>query len=337
MLHWLRDILYKAIGLNKLQHQIQSELAEIRSLLSEIRIINKTIGGNIEAQQANSFDRILENRLDEKLNFYFRWRLPVQFSENSQTFIHTNDGHRLYVDTKEPFMTLHLLEHGEWETPVRRELKRELSQGGTFIDIGANIGLHTLYATTLIGATGKVIALEPHPVTRELFRKNLEINGLLDRVTISPLAVSSEDDATVLFEYFAEHPAMSGLKVSKEILEKFNGTLEKIEVNTITIDTLVERLSIVPDLIKIDVEGFEYKVLQGCVKTIENHKNVRFLMEYEKLMAESVMQPGIGHEIADFFEGRDFKVYRINEKNLHLLSYAEFPLEERGDYIFSRQ
>lgn len=322
--------------MNQLQHQIQNELAEIRSLIVEKNNNAGCFGEIVDIQHVSGREQALEKMLDEKFDFYFRWRLPIQFSENSNTYIHTNDGHRLYLDTKEPFMSLHILEHGEWETPVRRELKRELQKGGVFVDIGANIGLHTLYATTLIGETGKVIALEPHPVTRELLRKNLEINGLLDRVTISPLAVSNEDDATVLFEYFAEHPAMSGLKVSQEILEKFNGTLERINVNTITVDTLIERCAVVPDLIKIDVEGFEYSVLQGCVKTIQTHKNVRFLVEYEKLMAESVMQPGIGQKIAEFFEERKFNIFRIDEKGLYPLSYAEFLLEKRGDYIFSR-
>ncbi|WP_035044232.1 hypothetical protein, partial [Dickeya dianthicola] len=51
-------------------------------------------------------------------------------------------------------------------------------------------------------------------------------------------------------EYFTEHPAMSGLKISKEILEKFNGTIEQTEVNTITIDTLISHYDIIPDLNK---------------------------------------------------------------------------------------
>ncbi|MEI7189907.1 FkbM family methyltransferase [Dickeya dianthicola] len=344
----IRELLFKAIGLNRIHADINElhseirrnniELGEIRSSINELTCkMHKTPTHSSEIDQLELLDNLIQKRLDEKLSFYFRWRLPIQFSENGQTFIHTNDGHRLFVDPKEPFMTLHLLEHGEWETPVRRELQRLLTPNSTFIDVGANIGLHTIYATALIGETGRIIALEPHPVTRELLRKNLEINGLLDRVTISPLAISNEDNSTVFFEYFTEHPAMSGLKISKEILEKFNGTIERTEVNTITIDTLISHYDIIPDLIKIDVEGFEFSVLEGCKKTIQNYPQVRFLMEYEKVMAESVMRPGIGSEIASFFESKGFHVYRVDANELYPMSYAEFSNDSRGDYVFSRQ
>ncbi|MBU6957216.1 FkbM family methyltransferase [Pseudomonas sp. CVAP len=311
---------------------MSADLNEIKSLLADLRKEKSTV----LVPDLGQIDRLLQSRLDEKLSFYFKWRMPLSFPVGGKTFIHTNDGHRLYVDPNEPFMTLHLLEHGEWETPVRRELRRELTAGATFIDIGANIGLHALFAAALVGETGRVFAVEPHPVTMEMLRQNLEINGLLDRVLLSQVAVSNVDDATVTFEYFAEHPAMSGLKVSQEILEKFHGTLEKIDVHTITLDSLVERAGLTPDLVKIDVEGFEYTVLEGCVQTINKFPNVRFLMEYEKVMAESVMRPGIGAEIAEFFQEKGFKVSKVGADNLVPLTYGEFVVDQRGDYIFSR-
>jgi FkbM family methyltransferase len=233
-------------------------------------------------------------------------------------------------------MTLHLLEHGEWETPVRRVLKQLLSVGATFVDIGANIGLHSLYATMLVGKTGHVLALEPHPVTLSLFNRNLEVNGLLDSVTVLPLAASHEDDKPTKFEYFNEHPAMSGLKVSPEILSKFNGTVETIDVTTITIDSLLERQNVIPDLVKIDVEGFEYSVIQGCVRTIANHPKVQFLIEFEKSMASAVMKCEVGPSIAEFFSSRNFQVFKVDPNILRSLTYEEFLREERGDYVFSK-
>jgi len=336
MLRMLRDVIQKAIGLNRVQEQIRGDLAEIRSMLMRIDGALKVTQETDSSLILSDLDQLFQKRLDEKLNFYFRWRLPYSFPENGKTFIHTNDGHRLYADPNEPFVTLHLLEHGEWETAVRRELRRELAAGSTFIDIGANIGLHTLLATALVGDKGKVIALEPHPITMELLRQNLEINGMLDRVTLAQLALADEDDTIVSFEYFAEHPAMSGLKVSQEVIDKFKGTLQKIDVKTITLDTLVERMGLTPDLVKIDVEGFEYTVLQGCIKTIEKFHDVRFLMEYEKAMAESVVRPGVGGEISKFFKARGFKISRVDENQLSPITHEQFLVEVRGDYIFSR-
>lgn len=332
MLRSIRNMIYKGIGLNKLKMEIHEDLSEIKSMLAQL----KQGSAGAPPVSLSGIDDLLQRRLDEKLNFYFKWRMPLSFPENGKTFIHTNDGHRLYVDPKEPFMTLHLLEHGEWETPVRREIRRELAAGSTFVDIGANIGLHALFAAALVGESGRVFAVEPHPVTMEMLRQNLEINGLLDRVSLLQAAVSNVDDAVVTFEYFAEHPAMSGIKISQEVLDKFKGTLEKIDVKTVTLDTLVERAGLTPDLVKIDVEGFEYTVLEGCVETIEKFPNVRFLMEYEKVMAESVMRPDIGAEIAKFFQEKGFKVSKVEADRLASITYEEFKQDLGGDFIFAR-
>jgi FkbM family methyltransferase len=329
MLRFARNYLYKAIGLNRLRAEIKADM--VKMTLGAMNGQGESSGSGLAA-----LDELIQRRLDEKLSYYFRWRMPLSFPAQGKTFIHTNDGHRLYVDPKEPFMTLHLLEHGEWETPVRRELRRELVSGSTFVDIGANIGLHTLLAAALVGEKGCVFAVEPHPATMEILRQNLEINGLLDRVGFAQLAISNLDDATVTFEYFVEHPGMSGLKVSKEIVDKFKGTLERIDVETITLDSLVRRNNLTPDLVKVDVEGFEYAVLEGCVETIAKFPNVRFLVEYEKSMAESVMRPGIGLEIANFFQSKGFKVSKIQEEKLAPMTYEQFSTDLRGDYIFAR-
>ena len=347
-LNGVRDFFLRLIGIKRIYYNlddIKTSLYKINEKVNENSNIIKCIvnkDGRLLDNDTVLFtpkmlDDVIRSRLDERLEYYFRWRMPVQLNDTGHTFIHTNDGHRLFVDVKEPFMTLHLLEHGEWESPVRREIKRLLTDGGTFIDVGANIGLHTLYASTIVGESGNIIALEPHPVTRSILRKNVEINGLLDRIVISPFAISNKDNEEVIFEYFSEHPAMSGLKVSENILSKYDGTVERTKVSTITIDTLIEKLSVIPDLIKIDVEGFENIVLEGCLKTIENFPNVKFLIEYEKVMAESVIKVGVGQEIADFFNSRGFNIFRVDADNLSLVSYSDFKNEIRGDYVFSKQ
>jgi nucleoside diphosphate kinase len=59
-------------------------------------------------------------------------------------------------------------------------------------------------------------------------------------------------------------------------------------------------------------------------------------MEYEKNMAESVMRPGIGLEIANFFQSKGFKVSKIQEEKLAPMTYEQFFSDLRDDFIFAR-
>lgn len=328
----VKRFIYRAVGLGRLRTEMNVELKAIRQSLEDLKLQASPAAPPDWAE----FDAVLQRRLDEKLNYYFKWRFPLSIADHSSTLIHTNDGHRLYIDPKEPFMTIHLLEHGEWETPVRREIRQELAAGSTFVDIGANIGVHALFANMLVGPDGHVVAVEPHPVTRALLHKNLDINGMLGNTAILPYAISDVSDAVVAFEYFTEHPAMSGLKVAQTVLDRLHGTLETVNVNTLTLDELISRHQIEPDLIKVDVEGFEFSVLQGASQTIEDFPNVRFLIEYEKAMAESVLRPGVGAEIASFFQDRGFEVYKVAEDSRLKMTFEEFASDARGDYLFAR-
>jgi len=298
----VRDFLYRALGLSKLQRDLENHMTK---------------------------------QLDETLKRYFSFHHPITF-RGDQILIHTVDNQRLFLDPRELFMALHLLEHREWETHIRRLLRAVLTSGSIFVDVGANIGVHTLFAAALVGEHGKILALEPHPITRELLRNNLEINGFLDRTEIIAHAASHINDFVVPFDYFVEHPAMSGFKVAKERIKKFSGTLETIDVKTITLDTLLENREFASVFIKIDVEGFEYDVLRGCERIMIDHHDVSVTIEYEKEVAESVMHPNVIHDIARFFERHGFSAYRVHDKGLQSLTFGQLVEETGGDYFFAR-
>ena len=106
----------------------------------------------------NNLQSDIKKQIEESMKHYFGFCLPLFFANENRIFIHTVDKQRLFLDTRELFMTLHLLEHGEWETHVRHLLRTALTEGSTFVDIGANIGVHTLFAAALVGKNGKIIA-----------------------------------------------------------------------------------------------------------------------------------------------------------------------------------
>lgn len=261
--------------------------------------------------------------------------VPVTFGQQSSIAIHTTDGHRLILDMREKFMALHLLEHREWEGHIRNVMAKILVPGGFYVDVGANIGVHCLYAHALIGATGKIVALEPHPVTRAICRENLEINGMLDDVVLLEFAASDRDQEQVSFEYFPEHPAMSGFQISKERLDKFHGSVETIQTTTTTVDALLQAEPRAADLIKIDVEGFELTVLNGCKQTLAQSRDTCYLIEYGKELAISVMGRDPIAEIHALFHAYGYVAAKVhNDLRLTRVSLEMLLQDAGGDFLF---
>lgn len=139
-------------------------------------------------------------------------------------------------------------------------LQHFLKPGGCFIDVGANVGLFSLYASKAIGANGRIIAFEPSSPTADKFRKNLSLNQIKG-VEIVQKGLSHE-------------PGRLQLMVAEEGYDAFNsfatpsmgGTAATEEVEVTTLDAFVADQQIRPgdvDLMKIDVEGWELSVLKG--------------------------------------------------------------------------
>ncbi|MGB6975935.1 MAG: FkbM family methyltransferase [Gammaproteobacteria bacterium] len=298
----------------------------------------------ISEKQEKLFNRISEkqenlfNRIEDRLNYYFNWKTPIYFLNKNRILIHTVDKQRLYLDQDEPFITIHLIEHGEWESHVRWLLRNLLHDGSVFIDVGAHIGIHTLFAAALTGINGRVYAIEPNPVIYELLRSNLEINGFLDKVKIYKGAASDTNE-TVPFECFPEHPAMSSFRLSDKRVSRFNGSREKINVPTVILDDLLEQDINNISIVKIDVEGFENKVLRGCSNLIDKNKDVCFIVEHERSLAEEALGAKAVEETLNIFERSEFQAYHISSTHqLTKISFNELRAATVGvDFFFIRK
>ncbi|WKL58555.1 FkbM family methyltransferase [Asticcacaulis sp. ZE23SCel15] len=301
------------------------------------------IDGLLERERAfredfsHSLKREILAHIDHKLDRLLARPQALPLTQSARVFMHTNDGHRLILDMNEKFMALHLLEHGQWEDHLRRVMAAILTPGGTYIDIGANIGVHLLYAGHLVGASGKCIAFEPHPVTYAICHENLEINGLLERVLLFDEAVSDVAGQVLDFEYFTQHPAMSGFKVSEARLEKFHGDVQTIKVKTTTIDAVIKAQDIEPDLIKIDIEGFEILALKGGVDTIGASARTCYVIEHEKALTCSVLGYDPIAEIYDMFAGKGYVALALrSDLTIVQLDRDAIVQDNTTDYLFIR-
>jgi FkbM family methyltransferase len=148
---------------------------------------------------------------------------------------------------------------GTFETEEVKLIKMNLSSADVFVDVGANIGLYTCMACSF----GKyVVAIEPQPQNLECLYANLNNNNC-QNIEVFPLGLSNTPGLLIL--YGASGPSASLVSGWADYSKRFKRV---IPVNTL--DTLLDDRFLGKNLfIKIDVEGAEYNVLRGAMKTLQ--------------------------------------------------------------------
>jgi FkbM family methyltransferase len=162
----------------------------------------------------------------------------------------------LYGDTRDLGIVPHLCLNGFWEPWVTLSMMRTLKPAWYCLDVGANHGYYSVVMSSIVGASGRVIALEPNHRLADMVRKTLELNGFNDRATVMSNAVSSKSGEIVKLTIPPGHTGHASIKhIARD-------TDEVMEVETVTIDELTAEWPEV-NLVKVDVEGAEEFVWQA--------------------------------------------------------------------------
>ena len=162
---------------------------------------------------------------------------------------------------------------------------RLVKAGDTAIDIGANIGAHTLFLSRLVGPKGHVIAVEPTAWAVQRLRHNLDLNPeLASVVDIRQALLVATPGEPVPAEIYASWP-LDGRDVHPKLRARPKPTSG---AEAITLDQLVQQEGIDRvDFIKLDVDGHEVAILNGGMETLQrDHPAIIFeLSPY--ILAES--------------------------------------------------
>lgn len=169
-------------------------------------------------------------------------------------------------------------------------------------DIGANTGYYGILAATKFNAT--VHSFEPIPEHVSCIEESACINGIKDRVITHTIALGSKHDSLEL------KLSGSGSTLSKDFLGEISVPTLKVTVETL--DSL--NLS-APHFIKIDVEGYEWEVLQGAKETITKHKPICFI-EIAKTFNTRKFTHQNFDDIMNFFAVLGYKVERNTPNGL---------------------
>jgi FkbM family methyltransferase len=146
-----------------------------------------------------------------------------------------------------------------------------LSKDSVLWDVGANIGIYSIYGAKVTGA--RVYAFEPSMMNLELLFRNVQVNNLGNRVTIVPLALSDKDSVLDLFMSKENlHWAGAHNSIGQNMAQDGQAMVEpKVSSQlSATGSNLISAFNVpVPTHIKIDVDGLESLVLQGMSFYIE--------------------------------------------------------------------
>jgi FkbM family methyltransferase len=145
------------------------------------------------------------------------------------------------------------------------------------VDIGAQSGLYSLYAKFL--PKSKYYSYEPYKDTFDLLNDNIRLNGLEDRINTFNYGLSDKCDM-ITFNVCKSH---NGLHTMGSNLIRFpKDDCDSIKVIVSTLDEEFYNKGIKVDYIKIDTEGWEYKILLGGLNTLREYKPV-IQLEWNKL------------------------------------------------------
>lgn len=208
---------------------------------------------------------------------------------------------KMYIDKNDRVVSAKLLLDGVWEEYETELFKKNLKKGDVVIDIGANIGYHTLIAAELVGSRGHVYAFEPDPHNFQFLEKNVNANKYKN-VTLINKALSNKKGRSKLFLSNEDNYGDFRIYDSQD-------KRPSIDIELITLDQYFSKNKKI-DVIKIDVQGAEGLVLKGGTSLLKRTKKLTLFTEFWPMALE--MSGVTGTEYLDILKKNRFDIYEIN-------------------------
>lgn len=193
-------------------------------------------------------------------------------------------GLKMVVQPPDAIQTMILLT-GRWEPQISRYLEARLRPGDIFIDVGANIGHHTLLAAHLVGPTGRVYAFEASPSIYRKLVRNIELNDA-SNIVVTNKAVASKPGK---LDFWLASDKNLGHSTTVSQLASDEGMRLEAQVDADTLEHLLpaDVLSRAR-VIKIDVEGAERDVLEPLAAQMSKFSDdTEWLLELAPAFAKS--------------------------------------------------
>lgn len=247
----------------------------------------------------------------------FLGRVSVQGPGDIRLRFHTHGPHG------KDRIAIKLARRGLWgyEGETTRVFLDLVKNAETVIDIGANTGLFALLAARA-EPTCRVWAFEPVPFIFDMLQKNVRLNRLSNVETVAAAVTDFVGETT-----FYITRTNVGIPTDSSSCQGFRAQVDELRLPAITLDEFVSRHGIARlDLLKIDAEGAEAKVLRGGMRTIERDR---------PFIIGEVLE-NIDHRyVQETLQSLRYRFYHITPERLKLHAHLQGSLNvEQRNYLF---
>jgi FkbM family methyltransferase len=227
---------------------------------------------------------------------------------NKAVILKDNYGMRfvLYPHAHEPLEKLLTRRHlvGEYAA-----ISRILKPGDVALDVGANIGTHSVYMSKIVGKNGKLYSFEPVPETSWFLKENLVLNRI-ENTEVITAALSDQDGSLSMNIFPVDFSEWNSFGVPDT---KESSPINKIDVQTLRLDSFIKNKNISRiNFLKIDAEGSEKKVLDGSSNALKQG-----LIDVLSFEVSEIPLRGAGGSAVELFEilnKNEYSVYTFDYK-----------------------
>jgi FkbM family methyltransferase len=213
------------------------------------------------------------------------------------------------------FLEWQIWAFGSYEDYLAQLFEHLVRPNERCIDVGANIGVHTVRLAKLVGAKGNVIALEPDESLAHRIEHNADLNGLANTRVIQAAAAKTQEENVVLYR----PGSADANKARASLLPHSYLTGPATKVPAVSLDKIVEGPVA---LIKIDVEGTESAVVAGAADLIETYYP-SIIFEY----APNLLVDGRDSPF-EWLRSKGFETFGIRQKRHRLTGRGTLQLEQ---------
>jgi FkbM family methyltransferase len=243
--------------------------------------------------------------------------------------IRTEVGYVLCPD-QDHALIARLVETGDLEPGTRQLIQRILTAGDAFVDVGANIGMHTIAAARCMAGQGRVIAVEPHPLTASLLQRSAWMNGFAGLVQVHVAAAAGKPGERML-----HIGPTSGHHSLFPLTDGESRHTAPIAVQATTLDKILPA-NLQITLLKIDAEGAEVEIMGGAARTLKRNKHMGIIAEFG---GSHLRRTGTQAEawLASFTShGFDYRAIQADDGSLRRITVEELDTGDSINLFFAR-